>query len=59
MNNNKPNVKPSRPDPALESQTVEWTAAGQDDASKWLCAFANTDGGTLEIGTGRHRRIYP
>lgn len=28
----KPNVNPPRADTALESQTVEWTAAGQDNS---------------------------
>ncbi len=33
-----------------ESQTIEWKRAWQDEYLKWLCAYANTDGGTLYIG---------
>ena len=33
-----------------ESQTVEWKWSWQDDFLKWLCGYANTDGGTLYIG---------
>lgn len=33
-----------------ESQTIEWKWAWQDDYLKWLCAYANTDGGVLNIG---------
>ena len=33
-----------------ESQTVEWKWAWQEDYLKWLCGYANTDGGVLNIG---------
>ena len=33
-----------------ESQTVEWKWAWQDEFLKWLCGYANTDGGILHIG---------
>ncbi len=33
-----------------ESQSVEWKWSWQDEYLKWLCGYANTDGGTLYIG---------
>jgi ATP-dependent DNA helicase RecG len=33
-----------------ESQTVEFKASWRDEYLKWVCAFANTDGGKLIIG---------
>lgn len=33
-----------------ESQTIEWKWAWQEDYLKWLCGYANTDGGFLNIG---------
>lgn len=33
-----------------ESQTVEWKWSWREDYMKWLCAYANTDGGILNIG---------
>ena len=33
-----------------ESQTIEWKWAWQEDYLKWLCGYANTDGGILNIG---------
>ena len=33
-----------------ESQTVEWKWAWQEEYLKWLCGYANTDGGVLNIG---------
>ncbi len=33
-----------------ESQHTEWKALWKDDYLKWICAFANTEGGTLHIG---------
>lgn len=33
-----------------ESQTVEWKWTWQEDYLKWLCGYANTDGGVLNIG---------
>jgi ATP-dependent DNA helicase RecG len=35
---------------STESQTLEWKAAWHDDHLKWVCGFANADGGTLVIG---------
>jgi ATP-dependent DNA helicase RecG len=34
----------------LESQKAEWKESWHDEYLKWVCAFANTQGGTLEIG---------
>ncbi|MDR0751062.1 MAG: putative DNA binding domain-containing protein [Christensenellaceae bacterium] len=34
----------------MENQNLEWKEVWKDDCLKTLCAFANTDGGTMEIG---------
>ena len=34
----------------MENQTVEWKESWHDGCLKTICAFANTDGGVLEIG---------
>lgn len=36
--------------PGRENQNLEWKASWNDDYLKWLAAFANSDGGMLEIG---------
>lgn len=33
-----------------ESQQIEWKWSWQDEYLKWLCGYANTDGGVLYIG---------
>ncbi|MDR1685405.1 MAG: putative DNA binding domain-containing protein [Desulfovibrio sp.] len=33
-----------------ESQTLEWKSSWRDDHLKWVCGFANAEGGTLVIG---------
>ena len=33
-----------------ESQHTEFKKAWQDEYLKWICAFANTDGGVLYVG---------
>ena len=33
-----------------ESQKKEWKESWRDDYLKWICGFANADGGTLTIG---------
>ncbi|WP_443738829.1 AlbA family DNA-binding domain-containing protein [Treponema sp.] len=33
-----------------ESQNIEFKQSWRDEYLKWICAFANTDGGTLYIG---------
>ena len=35
---------------ALESRDVEWKGSWKDECLKTLCAFANTEGGTMTIG---------
>jgi ATP-dependent DNA helicase RecG len=34
----------------VESQTTEWKRIWKDEYLKWICAFANTNGGTMIIG---------
>ena len=34
----------------MESQVLEWKESWNDEYMKTLCAFANTSGGTLEVG---------
>lgn len=33
-----------------ESQSIEWKWSWKDDYLKWICGYANTDGGILYIG---------
>ncbi|HEX6898831.1 MAG TPA: ATP-binding protein [Thermoanaerobaculia bacterium] len=33
-----------------ESQQVEWKTSWSDDYLRWICGFANAEGGTLVIG---------
>ncbi|MFM7863653.1 MAG: helix-turn-helix domain-containing protein, partial [Planctomycetaceae bacterium] len=33
-----------------ESQHTEWKTSWRDDLLRWICGFANADGGTLIIG---------
>ncbi|MCY4313826.1 MAG: ATP-binding protein [Gammaproteobacteria bacterium] len=33
-----------------EGQNTEWKASWQDEYMKWLCGFANAQGGVLEVG---------
>jgi ATP-dependent DNA helicase RecG len=35
---------------AHESQHVEWKESWRDEYLKWLCGFANAQGGTLTLG---------
>jgi ATP-dependent DNA helicase RecG len=34
----------------VESQIIEWKESWRDDYLKWICGFANAQGGRLEIG---------
>ncbi|MDR0881067.1 MAG: putative DNA binding domain-containing protein [Candidatus Adiutrix sp.] len=34
----------------MESQIIEWKESWRDDYLKWICGFANAQGGRLEIG---------
>ncbi|MDE0102654.1 MAG: ATP-binding protein [Gemmatimonadota bacterium] len=33
-----------------ESQNIEWKRSWRDEHLKWICGFANAQGGVLEIG---------
>lgn len=33
-----------------ESQQVEWKSSWRDDYLRWICGFANAEGGRLVIG---------
>ena len=33
-----------------EQQNLEWKASWRDDYLRWVCGFANADGGVLVIG---------
>jgi len=33
-----------------EQQNIEWKQSWRDEYLKWICAFANTVGGSLYIG---------
>ena len=41
----------------VESQTLEWKSAWQDDHLKWVCGFANSGGGTLVVGKDNKGRV--
>ena len=34
----------------IENQHIEWKESWRDEYLKWVCAFANAQGGVLEIG---------
>jgi ATP-dependent DNA helicase RecG len=34
----------------LEHQLVEWKSSWRDEYLKWVCGYANAQGGLLEIG---------
>jgi ATP-dependent DNA helicase RecG len=34
----------------MEHQSIEWKQSWRDEYLKWICAFANTQGGTIIIG---------
>jgi len=40
-----------------ENQHTEWKSAWRDEYLKWLCAFANSQGGVLEIGKDDSGRV--
>ena len=35
---------------SIEAQNVEWKQSWRDEYLKWICGFANADGGTIYIG---------
>ena len=34
-----------------ENQNIEWKSSWKDEYLKWICGYANAQGGTLYIGT--------
>jgi ATP-dependent DNA helicase RecG len=40
-----------------EHQHVEWKESWRDEYQKWICGFANADGGILEIGRDDRGRV--
>jgi ATP-dependent DNA helicase RecG len=42
-----------------ESQNIEWKQIWKDEYLKWVCAFANTDGGQLFIGKDNKGNVVP
>ena len=42
-----------------ENQCTEWKESWNDDYMKWICAFANTQGGSLCIGINDNGKIIP
>lgn len=41
----------------LENQNIEFKSSWRDEYLKWICAFANTDGGILYIGVNDNGQI--
>ena len=41
----------------MESQNTDWKAKWDDSYLAWICAFANAQGGVLEIGRGDNGEI--
>ena len=44
--------------PKSENQNIEFKEQWRDDVLKSICAFANTDGGTVYIGSHTQLRVY-
>ncbi|MDR2567630.1 MAG: putative DNA binding domain-containing protein, partial [Bifidobacteriaceae bacterium] len=42
---------------AFETQAVEWKSSWRDEYLKWICGFANAQGGVLEIGKDDEGRV--
>jgi ATP-dependent DNA helicase RecG len=40
-----------------EHQQLEWKESWRDEHLKWVCAFANSEGGTLVIGKNDHGEV--
>ena len=40
-----------------ENQNIEWKASWRDEYLKWICGFANAQGGVLEIGKNNQGEI--
>lgn len=41
----------------LENQNTEWKSSWQDEYFKWICGFANAQGGTLVVGKNDAGRL--
>lgn len=41
----------------LENQSIEWKESWRDEYLKWICGFANAQGGVLEIGSKPHNPL--
>ncbi|MBQ6683223.1 MAG: ATP-binding protein [Bacteroidales bacterium] len=41
----------------MESQNVEYKLFWKDDYLKWICGFANAQGGTIYIGIDNHDNL--
>ena len=40
-----------------ENQSIEWKSSWRDEYLKWICGFANAQGGVLEIGKNNRGKI--
>ena len=40
-----------------ESQTIEYKESWHDEYLKWICGFANAQGGTLYIGVNDDKQV--
>ena len=40
-----------------ENQNTEWKSVWKDEYLKWICGFANADGGTLSIGLNDNGQV--
>jgi len=45
--------------PSKENQNIEWKESWHNDYFKWICGFANAQGGTLFIGKDDQGKIKP
>ena len=48
---------PEKPHSAVESQHIEWKESWRDDHLRWVCGFANAEGGVLVIGRDDRGRV--
>ena len=42
--------RPTPDEDMSENQNIEWKETWRDEYLKWICGFANAQGGVLEIG---------
>ena len=40
-----------------ENKQIEWKLSWKDECLKWICSFANAQGGLLEIGKNNKGKI--